>query len=85
MIGRRGALGAQAQGFPEVPGLRMHDLLALWRDDAQAILSAMYQDKKVEGGALTFVLMRGIGEAFVAKGVDAQDVRAFLDDELTRK
>ena len=56
-----------------------------WRDDAQAILSAMYQDKKVEGGALTFVLMRGIGEAFVAKGVDAQDVRAFLDDELTRK
>ena len=56
-----------------------------WRDDAQAILNAMYQDKKVEGGALTFVLMRGIGEAFVAKGVDAQDVRAFLDDELTRK
>ena len=45
----------------------------------------MYQDKKVEGGALTFVLMRGIGEAFVAKGVDAQDVHAFLDDELTRK
>ena len=56
-----------------------------WRDDAQAIVDAMYQDKKVEGGALTFILMRGIGEAFVAKGVDAKNVRAFLSDELTRR
>ncbi len=56
-----------------------------WRDDAQSILDAMYQDKKVEGGALTFILIRGIGEAFVAKGVDAQDVRAFLEDELRRE
>jgi shikimate kinase/3-dehydroquinate synthase len=56
-----------------------------WRDDAGAILNAMYQDKKVEGGALTFILMRGIGEAFVAKGVEPDDVSAFLHEELTRE
>jgi shikimate kinase/3-dehydroquinate synthase len=55
-----------------------------WRDDAQTILDAMYQDKKVERGALTFVLLRGIGEAFIAKSVDAAEVLAFLKDELNR-
>ena len=30
----------------------------------------MAQDKKAEGGALTFILARAIGEAFVAKGVE---------------
>ena len=55
-----------------------------WSDDAEAILKAMYQDKKVEGGALTFILMHGIGEAFIAKGVDPQHVRDFLKDELKR-
>ena len=47
-----------------------------WRDDAQAILDAMYQDKKVERGALTFILLRGIGQAFIAKSVDANEVLA---------
>jgi shikimate kinase/3-dehydroquinate synthase len=55
-----------------------------WDADAGAILDAMRQDKKVERGALTFILMRGIGETFIAKSVDADDVRAFLESELTR-
>ncbi len=49
---------------------------------AAAIVEAMRQDKKVERGALTFILVRGVGAAFVAKGVEADDVQAFLDDEL---
>ncbi len=49
---------------------------------ADAIMDAMYQDKKVERGALTFILLRGIGAAFVAKSVDAADARAFLQSEL---
>jgi shikimate kinase/3-dehydroquinate synthase len=53
-----------------------------WQGDENAILDAMYQDKKVERGALTFVLLRGIGDAFIAKSVDADDVRAFLQDEI---
>ena len=44
--------------------------------DAEAILDAMLQDKKVERGALTFVLVRGIGGAFVAKSVEAKEVLA---------
>lgn len=55
-----------------------------WSDDAEAILKAMYQDKKVEGGALTFILMHGIGKAFIAKGVDPQHVHDFLKEELKR-
>jgi 3-dehydroquinate synthase len=46
-----------------------------------ALLSHMAQDKKAEGGRLTFVLARGVGEAFVAKDVDAADVRAFVVSE----
>jgi 3-dehydroquinate synthase len=49
--------------------------------DPEALLDAMAQDKKVSGGRLTFILARGIGESFVARDVDPQAVRAFLDQE----
>jgi shikimate kinase/3-dehydroquinate synthase len=54
-----------------------------WTADAQTILDAMYQDKKVERGALTFILARGIGKCFVAKNISGVDVLAFLNDELS--
>ncbi len=47
-----------------------------------ALLDAMAQDKKVKGGALTFILARGIGQSFIAPGIEAGKVRAFLQDEL---
>ena len=50
--------------------------------DAEAILEVMQQDKKVERGALTFVLAREIGGAFVARNVDAKEVLAFLKSEM---
>jgi shikimate kinase/3-dehydroquinate synthase len=50
---------------------------------ADAIMDAMYQDKKVERGALTFILLRGIGSAFVSKSVDPSDAREFLKSELS--
>ena len=50
--------------------------------DAEAILDAMGQDKKVRDGALTFILARGIGQSFIAPGVDRAEVAAFLRDEL---
>jgi shikimate kinase/3-dehydroquinate synthase len=53
-----------------------------WSGDAEAILHAMYQDKKVQQGALTFILLRAVGEAFIAKSVASDEVRAFLQDEL---
>lgn len=50
--------------------------------DAGAILDAMAQDKKVRDGALTFILARGIGQSFIAPGVDRAELRAFLEAEL---
>jgi 3-dehydroquinate synthetase len=40
------------------------------------------QDKKVKRGTLTFILVRGIGQAFIEKNVDANEVRAFFTDKL---
>jgi shikimate kinase/3-dehydroquinate synthase len=42
----------------------------------------MLQDKKVQRGALTLILVRRIGESFIAKNVAAADVRNFLEAEL---
>ena len=51
--------------------------------DADALVEAMAQDKKVRDGALTFILARGIGRSFIAPGIDRAEVRAFLDAELS--
>jgi len=40
------------------------------------------QDKKVSRGTLTFILLRGIGQSFIARDVDAAEVRAFLLEKL---
>jgi 3-dehydroquinate synthetase len=49
------------------------------------LMALIAQDKKVKRGKLTFILVRGIGEAFVANDVDAADVRAFLKDKLSAR
>jgi 3-dehydroquinate synthase len=49
--------------------------------EADALIAHMAQDKKAEAGALTFVLARRIGDAFVAKGVDRAALRDFLLSE----
>ncbi|WP_245259032.1 3-dehydroquinate synthase [Salinarimonas rosea] len=49
--------------------------------DPERLLDAMAQDKKVVAGQLTFILARGIGASFVAKGVDVAAVRTFLARE----
>ena len=47
------------------------------------LMDLIAQDKKVKRGMLTFILVRGIGSAFVESGIDPQDVRAFLSEKLT--
>lgn len=49
--------------------------------NADRLIAHMGQDKKAEGGALTFILARRIGEAFTAKGVDPAPLRDFLITE----
>jgi 3-dehydroquinate synthase len=48
----------------------------------EALLGLMAQDKKVVDGRLRFILARGIGEAFVADGVDPAVVRQLLADRM---
>lgn len=54
-----------------------------WSAGAPEIVDAMRQDKKVQRGALTFILARGIGESFIAKRVDPEAVTGFLEAELS--
>jgi len=49
---------------------------------AASLLEAIRQDKKVARGALTFILVRGIGQSFIAKDVDPDEVLRFLDCQL---
>lgn len=58
-------------------------LAAAGIDASGATLTAhMLHDKKVSDGKLPFILMRGIGAAYLDKAVDLADVAAFLDGEL---
>ena len=52
--------------------------------DGAALAAHMLHDKKMDAGALPFVLLRGIGEAFLARDVALGDVAEFLDAELQR-
>jgi 3-dehydroquinate synthetase len=47
-----------------------------------AMMDLISQDKKVQRGRLTFILVRGIGDAFVARDVEAAEIRAFLGEKL---
>jgi len=73
---QRATRAIAASGLPttlaEVPG---HPF------DAARLVAHMGQDKKAEGGRLTFILARALGDAFVAKDVDARAVRDFLLSE----
>ncbi|MGR3540024.1 MAG: 3-dehydroquinate synthase [Hasllibacter sp.] len=74
----RVAAHLQAVGLPralsEVPG---------GLPGADDLLELMRQDKKVRAGRLRFVLMREIGEAFVAEDVPEPEVLALLRDALS--
>jgi 3-dehydroquinate synthase len=45
------------------------------------LMQAIAQDKKVVRGALTFILTRGIGQAFIERHVDAATVAEFLEEQ----
>ena len=67
-----------AVGLPthikDVPGLYV---------TADALMDLIAQDKKVKRGKLTFILVRGIGQAFVANDIDPAQVRAFLSEKVS--
>ena len=70
------------RGKPAVFQIGTGQVIPGWDAGTSAILDAMGQDKKVVRGQLTFILARGIGQSFIAKGIAAGDVAGFLDGEL---
>ncbi len=50
--------------------------------NAAHLLDLMTQDKKVRDGKVTFILARGIGRAFIERGVDPAAVRGVLESAL---
>jgi len=52
--------------------------------DSEKLLGHMGQDKKAEGGRLTFILNRALGDAFVARDVDPEAILQFLIAEGAR-
>ena len=48
------------------------------------LVEIMRQDKKASGGKLTFILTRGIGQAFIARDVKDADVQRFLEQDIAR-
>jgi len=74
---RRVARHVAAAGLPT----RIEDIAGAV-PDADRLMALIAQDKKVKRGKLTFILVRGIGQAFVVNDVDAAEVRAFLAEKL---
>jgi len=52
---------------------------------ADVLMDLIAQDKKVRRGTLTFILLRGIGQAFIENKVDAAEVRTFLTEKLAER
>ncbi len=50
--------------------------------DGQGLVAHMLHDKKMDAGTLPFILLRALGEAFVARDVPLDDVAAFLDEQM---
>ncbi|MBC2670141.1 3-dehydroquinate synthase [Novosphingobium piscinae] len=83
---RRGLLAeAEAERIPvhfAAVGLRA-ELAELGLDtDGRGLVAHMLHDKKMDAGTLPFLLLRSIGEAFLARDVALDDVAAFLDEQL---
>jgi len=72
----RAAAAIAASGLPaEITSLNL-------QCDGAWLVDHMRHDKKMEGNTLPFLLLRGIGDAYLARDVDLGDIAAFLDGEL---
>jgi 3-dehydroquinate synthase len=67
-----------AAGLPT----RIGDIPGPGRPDTETLIKLMGQDKKVQRGQLTFILVRDVGQSYVARDVPADKIRAFLDREI---
>lgn len=75
---RRVAEHLKAAGLPDGP-----KALPAGTFSAPRLIDRMHHDKKNSGGTITLVLARSIGNAFIAPGMDADDLAQFLEAELS--
>ena len=73
----RAASHLKAVGLPtriaDIPGAKA---------DADQLLRLMGQDKKVRRGKLTFILVKSLGHAFIARDIPNDAVKSFLAKEI---
>lgn len=50
--------------------------------DPARLVMRMGADKKNTGGAITLILAKAIGQAYIAPGADARDLESFLSEDL---
>ncbi len=65
-----------------VAGLPTEISLLRLKCDGQALANHMLHDKKMDAGVLPFILLRGIGAAFLDREVSLADIAVFLDGQL---
>jgi 3-dehydroquinate synthase len=53
--------------------------------DAAGLIALMAQDKKVSDGKLTFILARGIGQAFITRDVPHDALHRLLTEALATR
>ncbi|UAB76905.1 3-dehydroquinate synthase [Erythrobacter sp. SCSIO 43205] len=76
---KRAAIAIYASGLPA----QVNELGLMC--SGETLVDHMRHDKKMEGsGTLPFLLLKGIGQAYMARDVELSDVAAFLDEELGR-
>jgi 3-dehydroquinate synthase len=74
-IGHLAAVGLPTR-IKDIPGPQL---------SVDQLMDLIAQDKKVKRGMLTFILVRGIGQAFIETGVDAREVRVFISEKLAER
>lgn len=85
---RRQGLASKAEAARVIRHLAEVGLPTALRDipgplpSVDQLLELVAQDKKVKRGMLTFILVRGVGAAFIEAGVDQREVRVFLSEKL---
>lgn len=61
---------------------RAADIIPSLNTNVDALLNIMGRDKKVKDGKMTFILVNGIGEAFISQDVPVDLVRTVIEDSL---
>ena len=58
--------------------------ISLLEEQKHLVLASMSHDKKSINGRLTFILLRGIGRAFIAHDIDVQIIACLLNRDLVK-